>query len=98
MKKWIMGIIMAVGVAAWAGTVSPPKDRIAFPQVSGSHLVCIWDETANTWLTGFIPYDHSGTYTLTVPEWEKWYWVGLWDSVKKKYAYGTWIGHVKTDG
>lgn len=97
MRKWIICIMIATGISALAGTVSPPKDRIAFPQVSGNHLVCIWDETANDWYTGFIKYDLSGTYTFTVPQWNRWYWVGLWNVSEGRYVFGTWLSHVKTD-
>lgn len=100
MKKWIIGIMLATGMSILAGSAGLPTDRVAFPEVGdGKYLVCVWDETADGWyFEDFIEYDHSGSYTFTAPEWNKWYWIGLWNSAKGKYEYGTWIGHIKTDG
>ena len=94
MKKTIFAILfsmMCCGV--FGGQVSIPRERIALPQVSGNHLVCVWDETAGVWLESFKSYDHTGTYDFQVPEWGRWYLVGLWDSAAGAYVFGKWVGH-----
>lgn len=95
MKKWIIGIILIAGLFAVAGSVGLPAERIALPQVEGDHLVCVWDATAENWVQSHVAYDNSGAYSLQVPEWNKWYWVGLWDSKNQLYVFGKWIGHFR---
>jgi hypothetical protein len=98
MKIYIMAIIMfAVCATAFAGQVGLPTERIALPSVQGSHLVCIWDQTAGNWFTSFATYDSTGEFTFQVPEWGKWYWIGLWDDTNNQYVFGKWIGHFITD-
>ena len=98
MKKNIVAIIMfAACLTASAGLVGLPTERIALPAVQGSHLVCIWDQTANNWYTSFAAYDNTGSVTFAVPSWGKWYWIGLWDESSEKYVFGKWIGHFITD-
>lgn len=102
MKKWIMGMILAVGFSAMAGSIGLPKEKIALPLVQGSHLVCVWDAAGNGWLQDFVEYDNSGSFDLQIPEWGNlagsgWYWIGLWDSANSRYVFGKWIGHFKTD-
>jgi hypothetical protein len=96
MKKNILALLMLVGVCAYAGQLARPVERLALPEVQGEHLICIWDETANDWYTGFVSYDHEGSYNFQVPEWENWYWIGLWDEASGEYVYGKWIGHFQT--
>jgi hypothetical protein len=98
MKIKIWAIIMfAVCATAIAGQVGLPTERIALPAVQGSHLVCIWDQTAGHWYTAFAAYDNKGEITFQVPAWGKWYWIGLWDETNQKYVFGKWIGHFITD-
>lgn len=98
MKKSIVAIIMfAVCLTTFAGQVGLPSERIALPSLQGSHLVCIWDQTANNWYTSFSTYDHSGVITFQVPAWGRWYWIGLWDEANEKYVFSKWIGHFITD-
>ena len=89
--------MLAAGLSALAGTVGVPEEEVALPLVEGSHLVCVWDTTAENWVQDFVDYDNSGSFDLQVPEWGKWYWIGLWDSVNQRYVFGRWIGHFKTD-
>lgn len=93
MKKAVLAIMILTGMCAMAGTVSLPQERLALPDVNGSHLICIWDETANDWHTAFESYDHSGTLSFQLPAWGRWYWVGLWDEQAGQYVFGKWIGH-----
>ena len=99
MKKWIMGIMLAAGLSVLAGSVGLPVERIALPLVEADadYLVCIWDVTADAWVQDHVAYDNTGAYNLSIPEWEKWYWIGLWDSANKCYVFGKWVGHFKTD-
>ncbi len=97
MKKLIIGIIALVVCGnVIAGEVGLPVEKIALPAVSGNHLVCIWDETEQTWLQSFSSYDQTGSYSFQVPTWGRWYWIGLWDEAKGQYVFGKWIGHFKT--
>lgn len=89
--------ISAICLNVLGGSVGLPTERIALPAVEGSHLVCIWDESAGTWLKSFENYDHIGVYEFSVPAWGKWYWIGLWDEQAGNYVFGKWIGHFLTD-
>lgn len=96
MKKGLIALaVLALCGISFGGEIGKPRERLALPAVQGSHLICIWDETARAWLSGnsFEQYDHSGSYSFQVPEWGRWYWVGLWDEQKEQYAFGKWIGH-----
>jgi len=94
MKKVMTTLALFVLLAtAFAGQVGKPLERLALPDVSGEHLVCIWDESAGAWLQGHAAYDHSGTFDFQLPEWNQWYWIGLWDSAKAEYVYEKWVGH-----
>ena len=93
MKKTVLAIMILAGMSAVAGTVSLPQENLALPEVNGSHLVCIWDEAANDWFTEFVSYDHSGSVSFQLPEWGRWYWIGLWDEQSGEYVFGKWIGH-----
>jgi hypothetical protein len=96
MKKIIVAVMVLIGVGAYAGQVGLPLEQLALPEIQGDHLVCIWDEAANSWYTGFTSYDQSGSYNFQVPEWGHWYWIGLWDETNGQYVYGKWIGHFLT--
>ena len=93
MKKIVLGIMMFAGLCVQAGQISLPEERLAIPEVLGNHLICIWDEAANDWYTDFTSYDHTGSLNFQLPEWGKWYWVGLWDEQAGEYVFGKWIGH-----
>ncbi|MDH3981379.1 MAG: hypothetical protein OES84_00590 [Kiritimatiellaceae bacterium] len=94
MKKAMLAIIMFVICAnVFGGQIGLPLERLAIPSVDGSHLVCVWDESAGTWLKSFEIYNHSGSYDFQLPEWGKWYWVGLWDEASNSYVFSKWIGH-----
>jgi hypothetical protein len=98
MKKLALAIIVTLFCAkAFSGTLGLPLERLALPEVSGTYLVCIWDQSASTWLQDFETYDHAGIYDFQVPSWGKWYWVGLWDDANGEYVYGKWIGHFLSD-
>ena len=97
MKKWIVGILLVAGLSALAGSVGLPSERVALPLVEGDYLVCVWDDTAQAWGQPHEAYSNSGAYDLTDIAWEKWYWIGLWDSAKGEYVFGKWVGHFKTD-
>jgi len=97
MKKTIILMIMlAVSGTVWSGQIGLPVEQIALPDVQGSHLVCIWNESAGTWLQAHQSYDQSGAFTFQLPEWGKWYWIGLWDQSSGRYVFGKWIGHFLT--
>ena len=94
MKKIIaVLIVVLVCGSAYCGEVGLPLERIALPSVSGSHLICVWDASSETWLKSFEAYDQSGAYEFQVPAWGKWYWIGLWDEATGEYVFGKWIGH-----
>ncbi len=97
MKKNILVLIMLLGARVYAGQVALPVERLALPQVQGNHLICIWDETASNWHASFASYDHGGSISFQVPEWDKWYWVGLWDEEAGQYVFGKWVGHFVTN-
>lgn len=97
MKKTLALILFALCIGAIGGQVGLPTERMAIADVQGSHLVCIWDQTAGNWLQGFEAYDNSGVYEFQVPQWGHWYWIGLWDEAKGEYVYSKWIGHFLTD-
>lgn len=101
MKKTILSLVMLVMLVmcgnVWCGQLGLPREQIALPAVQGNHLICIWDETAEQWYQVHQSYDHSGSYTFELPEWGKWYWIGLWDEASGEYVYGKWIGHFLTD-
>lgn len=96
MKKIILALMMLKAVATYAGQVGLPVEKLALPELQGDYLVCIWDNTANNWYTDFTSYDHAGSLSFQVPEWGKWYWVGLWDEANGKYVFGKWVGHFVT--
>lgn len=94
MKKVCLAVVLFVVCAsAFAGQVGLPLEKLALPEVQGNHLICVWDQGAGAWVSGFESYDHNGVYDFQLPEWGKWYWVGLWDEVAGEYVYGKWIGH-----
>ena len=98
MKKTILASILLVVCAnSFSGLVGLPKEKVALPVVQGSHLVCVWDDAAGSWLTGFEDYDHTGVYDFQIPEWGTWYWIGLWDETTGEYVVGKWIGHFITE-
>ncbi len=97
MKKAIAMIMFALCFGAIGGEVGLPTERLAIVDVEGSHLVCIWDQTAGTWLQDFETYDNSGVYEFEVPQWGHWYWVGIWDEASGEYVFSKWIGHFLTD-
>jgi hypothetical protein len=98
MKKLLMLIaVLVLSGKAWSGLVGLPTERLVLPAVEGSHLVCIWDETAEAWVKDFESYDQSGQYEFLVPEWGRWYWIGLWDEAAGEYVFGKWIGHFITE-
>lgn len=96
MKHKLFILLLLAGLTACGGQVGLPVERIAFPAVQGSHLICIWDDTANQWTGPFIAYDHSGTFRFQVPAWNQWYWIGLWDQSQGQYVFAKWIGHITT--
>lgn len=94
MKKLLTLLILFLLYAnVDAGQIGKPIERLALPDVQGGHLVCIWDESAAEWYQGHANYDHVGTFDFQLPEWNRWYWIGLWDESKGEYVYGKWIGH-----
>jgi hypothetical protein len=94
MKKALLVLVMGMLCrGALGGTVGLPLERIALPAVDGEHLVCVWDAASGTWFQAFEQYDHAGAYGFELPEWNQWYWVGLWDSQTGEYAFGKWVGH-----
>lgn len=93
MKKIIIAAVLMMCSGVFGGQVGLPVERLVLPEVSGKHLVCIWDDTAGEWLNSFEIYDNKGAYDFQLPEWGKWYWVGLWDSDKSEYVFSKWIGH-----
>ena len=99
MKKSILAIIMFAVCATVFGdpVIGLPTERIALPAVQGTHLICIWDQDAGDWYTTFATYDNNGEITFQVPEWDKWYWIGLWDEANEQYVFSKWIGHFLTD-
>ncbi len=97
MKKAILILFMLAGLTAFAGQVGLPTEQIAFPAVQGNFLVCIWDDAADGWAGPFISYDHTGSYRFEVPEWGKWYWIGLWDRANEQYVFAKWIGHFEAE-
>jgi len=98
MKKAVLILFMLIaGITAFAGQVGLPTEQIALPDVQGNFLVCLWDDATGSWAGPFISYDHTGSYRFEVPEWGKWYWIGLWDQANEQYVFAKWIGHFKTD-
>ena len=95
--------ILAIIIFAICATVSAdpvvglPTERIALPAVQGTHWVCIWDQAADDWYTAFATYDNNGEIVFQVPEWGKWYWIGLWDEANEQYVFSKWVGHFITD-
>lgn len=84
-------------VVSYTGQVGLPVERIELPVLQGDHWVCIWDDAAGQWYAGFVEYDHSGSVDFEVPEWDRWYWVGLWALEQGDYVYGKWVGHFTRD-
>lgn len=97
MKKLLLASICALSLVSNGGEVGKPVERLAMPLVQGGHLVCIWDQSESKWLRDFETYNHSGVLEFQVPEWGRWYWVGLWDESRSEYVYSKWIGHFPTD-
>ncbi|HEY5652881.1 MAG TPA: hypothetical protein VIR63_00730 [Pontiella sp.] len=97
MKKMIkiMTLVTAIftGMCAYAVQVGLPTERLALPKLEGEHLICVWDETAQDWHTTFFSYDHTGSLNFKVPDFGKWYWVGVWNETTGEYVFGKWIGH-----
>lgn len=97
MIKNVLILMILVALGVHAGQVSTPVERLALPDVQGSHLVCVWDDSASDWYTGFASYDHSGSLSFQLPEQGKWYWVGLWSEQAGEYVFGKWVGHFVTN-
>lgn len=98
MKKSILALfVLIVSLNSFSGKVGLPREILALPEVEGTHLVCIWDEIDQVWLREFETYDHAGEYDFQLPEWGKWYWVGLWDVALGDYVFEKWVGHFQTD-
>lgn len=95
MKKTILAMIMfTVCATAFSGQLGLATERIALPVVRGSHLVCIWDQSAGNWLaSSHASYGNRGEITFHVPESGKWYWIGLWDEMNEEYVFSKWVGH-----
>jgi hypothetical protein len=98
MKKIILALLVLIVAGSYAGHVGLPEEHLALNELQGDYLVCIWDETADDWYTGFASYDHSGAIRFQVPRWDRWYWIGLWDETKEEYVFGKWIGYFVTHG
>ncbi len=97
MKKVFLALLVSVACGTvFSGQVGLPVERIELPDVQGSYLVCIWDETAGQWLQAFETYDLSGSYSFQLPEWSKWYWIGLWNESTGTYIFEKWVGHFPT--
>jgi hypothetical protein len=92
----ILALLALVGNIR-GGVVGLPREHVALPVVQGDHLICIWDETAGAWLKGFERYNHAGSYSFQLPQWGRWYWIGLWDESAGRYVFGKWIGHFITE-
>jgi hypothetical protein len=98
MRKLMLICLVALFCgSSFSGEVGLPTEHLAIPVVEGSHLVCIWDESAGNWYAGFSGYDHSGKISFQVPALGQWYWIGVWDQDNGEYVYGKWIGHFLTD-
>lgn len=98
MKKTLLALLLiTMSSTVFSGTVGVPQERIALPDVQGEHLVCIWDETLGVWAKDFESYDQQGAYNFQIPEWGKWYWIGLWDDAAGQYVFGKWVGHFVTN-
>ena len=95
-KAFFIMILFAACSRGWGGQVGLPEEQVALPVVQGDYLICIWDEASDQWFQEHQVYDHTGVYKMKLPEWGKWYWIGLWDSVKEEYVFGKWIGHFLT--
>ena len=94
MKKTIIAFALFISCgAAFSGNVGLPSVRISLPALEGTYQVCIWDKTAGVWLTTSEKYDHSGAFDFLLPEWDKWYWVGLWEASSDSYVFGKWVGN-----
>ena len=98
MKKiFFAAILIWAGANTYSGEVGLPTEKLALPVVQGNHLVCIWDDASGDWMGDFVSYNHEGVYDFAVPEWGRWYWVGLWDDVAGEYVFGKWVGHFPTE-
>lgn len=97
MKKWIIGALLATGFSVLAGSSGMPVEKMALPVMDANCLVCVWDEETGSWAKGHQTYDNSGTFSLQIPQWGRWYWIGLWNTQTKQYVFGKWVGHFKTD-
>ena len=100
MKKWMIGIILTAALSSLAGSLGLPVERVALGNIHNEnpnvkHLVCIWDDSSKSWSQEHQTYDNSGIYQFQVPEWDTWYWVGLWDTKRGEYVFGEWICHFK---
>lgn len=95
-KAFLIMMFFAACSKVWSGQVELPEEQVALPAVQGDYLICLWDETSQQWLQSHQAYDQSGSFAFQLPSWGKWYWIGLWDSVKQEYVFGKWIGHFVT--
>lgn len=96
MKKIMIMIMVVFSVAmAFSGDVGLPTETIAFPHVDGEAIVCVWDLSAEGWLLQETA-DSPASYSFKVPEWNKWYWVALWDKNAREYVSGKWITHFES--
>ena len=96
-KKLVLALIVCVVCgSSFSGQVGLPVERLELPVLEGSHLLCVWDETAGEWLGEHEVYDNSRSFRFEVPELGKWYWFGLWDEAAGEYVYEKWIGHFPT--
>ncbi|MGE4488125.1 MAG: hypothetical protein AB7E95_01120 [Kiritimatiellales bacterium] len=95
-KPWIGLAVTVIAGLVQAGSVSLPTEHIAIPLVSGTATIKVWDVEDQRWIFSTTS-EQPTKFEFEVPEWDKWYWVGVWDHTAGKYVLGRWIGHEKTD-
>jgi hypothetical protein len=82
------------------GDIAPPSDNgidrtvqtFSIVRLLGDYVVHVFDYSAQTIIIN-TEYDHTGSFVFEVPSWDKWYWVGVYDTLADRYIMGTWIGH-----
>ena len=101
-KMWMIGVVtlaMVVfgGRAEAGGAAGKPTNCVVLPSVSGWAAVCVWDSTGGSWIYNSNEWKPA-QYDFTVPEWSRWYWVGVYDFATDSWLTGTWVAHFKTAG
>jgi hypothetical protein len=89
--------ILAIAILLAANLIAPaavekPTDTCVFPAVPGWAGIRVWDATAGAWVVSETRWQPT-SFDFSVPQWNRWYWIGLWDFATGQWVSGQWLAH-----